>query len=201
MASTSRGGSRKQTLNSPGKKKRNVKKDEMPGGWRDNEETVVVIPDLMHTGIRTSLTDMSGGNIGRHMKTAVNTVYPASDQRAVKTLLTQDMSQPISTASRTMRQVQRPKKSPTKAKSGSIAGSLGSSTSPTRSVVLVNTSTMEDPFINSRGVRDAPTRVHELVYNRRMQLPHSRRKTRFAREIMRKMKEDKEEFSASIPMM
>jgi hypothetical protein len=51
---------------------------------------------------------------------------------------------------------------------------------------------MEDPFINSAGKKEKPTRVHELVYNKRMQLPHSRRKTRFAREILAKMKEDKE---------
>jgi hypothetical protein len=129
----------------------------------------------------------------------VTAVYPASDQRVLKNLLTQDMSQPISTASKTMRQVQRPKKSPSKASPGSFGGNTANT--PTRSVVLVNTFTMEDPFINSRGVRESPTKVHELVYNRRMQLPHSRRKTRFAMEILKKMKEDKEEFSASIPMM
>jgi hypothetical protein len=57
----------KKASGPPGKKKHSSK-DEISGGWRDNEETVVVIPDLTHTGIRTSLTDMSGGNIGRHMK-------------------------------------------------------------------------------------------------------------------------------------
>jgi hypothetical protein len=79
----------------------------MPRGWRDESETVVVIPDLSHTGIRTILTDNSGGNIGKNLRNTVMQVYPAEDQRVVKSLYTKDMSQPISTASRTIRQLQK----------------------------------------------------------------------------------------------
>lgn len=59
---------------------------------------------------------------------------------------------------------------------------------------------MEDPYLDASGKVGRPTRVHELVYNRRAMMPHSRRKDRFAKEILQGMKRDEEEAKLRIPV-
>ena len=188
---------KKKKNNNKKKKKKDgssIEEAGAPGSANDEyKETVVCIPDLSHTGIRTALAESSGGNIGKNVRKAVTEEYPADDQHALKVLSTQDMSKPVSTASQTIARLQNTrsplKQSPPKTPYGEF----------TRRVVLVNSPSMEDPFVNERGKLEKTTKVHELVYNRRMQMPHSRRKTRFTKDILKQLKSDREEFARRVP--
>jgi len=68
-----------------------------------------------------------------------------------------------------------------------------------KNVVQVNTTNHKDPFVNKNG-EVVNTKLHDLVYSKRMGMPHSQRKTRYTQEILKKMREDTAEFSARIPI-
>ena len=54
--------------------------------------------------------------------------------------------------------------------------------------------------MDASGRVTRPTKLHELVYNKRAMMPHSRRKARFAKEILREMKREEEEAKMRMPI-
>mmetsp|Transcript_27579 Transcript_27579/g.55135 ORF Transcript_27579/g.55135 Transcript_27579/m.55135 type:complete len:235 (+) Transcript_27579:48-752(+) len=154
-------------------------------------EDYVFIPDLRHTGLQTSLLDPASP-IGDKVQLAVKTVYPKDEQKQFMDSKLMDLAKPVTTVTTSLNRFSSGPGSP-----GSLSPSqrrvLARTLSHKRNVVLTNTSTLEDPYVDSGGRVTRPTKVHELVYNRRAMMPHSRRKERFAKDILRDMKREEEE--------
>ena len=144
-----------------------------------SSEDYIFIPNLSHTGIVTSLVDLSSP-IGVKVQSAVKGVYPQKEQKMLMDSKLLDLAKPVTTVTSHLPNTLNKK-------------SYTSASPQKRNVVLTGTMTMEDPYLDHEGRVTKPTKVHELVYNKRMMMPHSRRKTRFAREILSTMKRDLEE--------
>jgi hypothetical protein len=184
----------------------------------------VYLPELHHTGVVTNLQKIHG-HIGKNIRKAVSTTYPSTEHRLVNSIKVADGSKPISSVTNKGHFVP-PSDSKTKRnKAGGATGgsvnSVGSGSifntasnnsgtlnagplspagrSKKRNVVLVNQAARSDPYINSSGALTS-TRVHDLVYSTRMAQPHSLRKTRYTEEILKKIKDDVQEFKTRIPI-
>ncbi|GMI14059.1 hypothetical protein TrVE_jg2948 [Triparma verrucosa] len=151
-----------------------------------SSEDYIFIPNLSHTGIVTSLVDPSSP-IGVKVQSAVKGVYPQKEQKMLMDSKLLDLAKPVTTVTSHLPNTLNKK-------------SYTSASPQKRNVVLTGTMTMEDPYLDHEGRVTKPTKVHELVYNKRMMMPHSRRKTRFAREILSTMKRDLEEAKLKIPV-
>ncbi|GMH82955.1 hypothetical protein TL16_g09435 [Triparma laevis f. inornata] len=166
-----------------------------------SSEDYIFIPNLSHTGIVTTLVDPSFP-IGVKVQSAVKSVYPKSEQKQLMDSLNLDLSKPVTTVTSNLTQISPTQRvtSPLRSQGRSQTGRSSRQSPQKRNVVLTNTLSMEDPYLDHNGRVAKPTKLHELVYNRRMMQPKSRRKTREAKEILKTMKRDLEEAKLKIPL-
>ncbi len=154
------------------------------------DSDVIYVPDLSHTGVTLSMSQ--GEMVGKNVKKAVRSRYPGGDHRAMMTMREKDVAK--TGKSKTLRSTLS-----TMSAASSKSPYGAPPVSPIRKVVLVNTTDLDDPYIDSRG-RNVKTKVHDLVYNKMFASPHRRRKTRFTGDLVKRLRDEREEFESRIPV-
>jgi hypothetical protein len=158
------------------------------------EEEVIYIPDLTHTGLRSALINGGLGlPIGKNMRNAVGKTYPRDEQRGVKNnALSLDMGSNLNESSGGggLGSTNPYGTSPSKSRQGFLTSSSQSpvNDSTLRKKVVVNSS--DNAYLDKNGDCPPSTRVHDLIYSKRNQLPVPKRRDNEARRIIGGMRED-----------